>query len=135
MPEQKLQLGNNLYANEPLWKRVPTRDADGKPLTDFMMLIPKLRSWPKHRVEDVMQRIQGVLAGYGEQVEYADLNMNLNLLWVSVRSSPGICVELPAALQDSVPEAVLVASRFEAMMGAGVSGRRKRWLRFLPGIG
>ena len=36
---------------EPLWKRVPTRDDEGRPVSDFMMLIPKFRSWPQERAE------------------------------------------------------------------------------------
>ena len=97
------------------------------------MLIPKLKSWPQHRMEAVLQQIQHVLAGYGDQVAYADLNMNLNVLWVSVRSTPGICIDLPAALRDRVPEAVLVASRFEALLGEANRSRKKRRWGFLLG--
>jgi len=31
----------------PLWQVAPTRDLAGKRLTDFMMLIPRLRSRPR----------------------------------------------------------------------------------------
>jgi hypothetical protein len=34
-----------------------------------------------------------------------------HLLWVSVKPIPGICLELPAAIQARVPEALLVADR------------------------
>ena len=35
----------------PLWQIAPTRDTSGKRLTDFMMLIPRLRSRPLVEIE------------------------------------------------------------------------------------
>ncbi|NIP73352.1 MAG: hypothetical protein GWO16_10130, partial [Gammaproteobacteria bacterium] len=60
---------------EPLWKRVPTRDADGTRLSDFMMIIPKLRARPRARVDRTAAEIQGVLARYQKVVVFADLNL------------------------------------------------------------
>ncbi len=104
---------------EPLWKRVPTRDERGRPLTDFMMLIPRLRHWPGERIEAVYREIQAVFDYYADTVVFADLNLNLNLLWVSVRPSPGICLEMAAAVKHRVPEALLVASQAEAYRSLG----------------
>ena len=104
-------LQQNLQPAEPLWKRVPTRTDDGRPLSDFMMLIPGLRKWPRVRQEMTVTAIQQVLDHYHQAVVFADLNLRLNLLWVSVLPIPGICLELPTALNARVPEAKLVAQR------------------------
>lgn len=96
---------------EPLWKRVPTRGDDGQQLSDFMMLIPGLRHWPGERRQRAMDAIYQVLNHYRSVVVFADMNLRLNLLWVSVRPVPGICMELPIALRCRVPEAKLVTHR------------------------
>jgi hypothetical protein len=92
----------------PLWQVAPTRDSDGKRLTDFMMLIPRLRSKPLAEIERASHDIQAVLALH-QDVVFADLNLKLNLLWVSLRPTPGAISELAAAIRLCVPEAVLVA--------------------------
>lgn len=100
-----------LLPAEPLWKRVPTRDAEGRALSDFMMIIPRLRQRRREEIAAVTDRIEAVLRRYGKAVVFADLNLSLNLLWVTVRPVPGICLELPAAIKVYVPEALLVAER------------------------
>lgn len=92
----------------PLWQLAPTRDASGCRLTDFMMLIPRLRSRPFAEVEQAMRDIQAVLALH-QDVVFADFNLKLNLLWVSLRPRQGAISELAAAIRQRVPEAVLVA--------------------------
>jgi hypothetical protein len=92
----------------PLWQVAPTRDNAGKRLTDFMMLIPHLRSRPLAEIERASRDIHAVLALHRDVV-FADLNLKLNLLWVSLRPSPGAISELAAAIRVRVPEAVLVA--------------------------
>ncbi len=96
---------------EALWKRVPTRGADGRPLSDFMMILPGLSERPRARIVETLAAIELTLHRYGEAVVFADFNLKLNLLWVSVKPIPGICLELPAAIQTLVPEALLVADR------------------------
>ena len=98
-----------LRAAEPLWNHVPTSDNDGQRLSDFMMLIPKLRKQPQPHIQHVLKQIEEVLEFYKHAVVFADLNLRLNVLWVSVKPVPGICLELPAAILDRVPEARLVA--------------------------
>jgi len=92
----------------PLWQVAPTRDSAGKRLTDFMMLIPLLRSRPAAEIERKSRDIQAVLA-LNQDVVFADLNLKLNLLWVSLRPRAGAISELAAAIRMRVPEAVLVA--------------------------
>jgi len=117
----------------PLWQRVPTRDAEGRYLSDFMMLIPKLSRWPEVRRAQVFGELERVLAEFGEMVVFADLNLKLNLLWISMRQNPSGCLGLAAAIKERIPEAVLVASQAEAMAGmAGASRRSSRgWGRLV----
>lgn len=92
----------------PLWQLAPTRDSAGHRLTDFMMLIPRLRNRSPAEIELASRNIQAVLELH-QDVVFADLNLRLNLLWVSLRPRPGAIGELVAAIRLRVPEAVLVA--------------------------
>jgi hypothetical protein len=98
---------------DPLWKRVPIRDAEGKLLSDFMMIIPKLRTKPPHSIKEVVLKIEKVLAYYDRHIVFADLNLNLNVLWVSLKPVPGMCLEVATAINLHVPDAKLVAQRFQ----------------------
>lgn len=100
----------SLSANEPLHRRVPTRDEDGRLLGDFMMLIPGLRDWPKSRFMNCVAGLQAVLGDFKEVV-FADLNISLNLLWVSVKAEPGIISDVAASIQHRVPEARIITSQ------------------------
>ena len=100
-----------LHPAEPLWKRVPTRGDDGRPLSDFMMLIPSLREKPRGECALAVEDIQRVLNRYHHAVVFADLNLRLNVLWVSIRPIPGMVLELATAIKLAVPEALLVAQR------------------------
>jgi len=91
----------------PLWQLAPTHDAGGQLLTDVMMLIPRLRRRPLIEIERASRDIQAVLALH-QDVVFADLNLRLNLLWVTRRPRPGAIRELVAAIRLRVPEAVLV---------------------------
>lgn len=91
-----------------LWQLAPTRDSAGHRLTDFMMLIPRLRNRPPAEIEQASRDIQSALELH-QDVVFADLNLKLNLLWVSLRPRPGAIGELVAAIRLRVPEAVLVA--------------------------
>ncbi|MFP5419704.1 MAG: hypothetical protein ACLGHA_11190 [Gammaproteobacteria bacterium] len=93
---------------EPLWQRAPTRDASGRLLTDFMMLIPRLRAQSPQEIERTSRELHAVLSLH-QDVVFADLNLKLNLLWVSLRPRPGAISELVAAIRLRVPQAVLVA--------------------------
>ncbi len=42
----KLQTSASLMPPTPLYKRAPGEDEHGNPLSDFMMIIPKLRNRP-----------------------------------------------------------------------------------------
>lgn len=102
-----LTMASGALPGVPLWQVAPTRDIAGRRLTDFMMLIPRLRSRPIVEIERASREIQAVLALH-QDVVFADLNLKLNLLWVSLRPRQGAISELVAAIRLRVPEAVLV---------------------------
>ncbi len=46
MDKTELKLSINISPAEPLWKLAPTRDKDGGPVSDVLMIIPKLKTRP-----------------------------------------------------------------------------------------
>lgn len=109
MKELKLSTNIELLSAEPLWQRVPTRDNSGQRLSDFMMLIPKLGKRPQLYIQQTLARLQAVINDYQQAIVFVDLNLKLNVLWVSIKPIPGICLELPTAIKARVPEALLIA--------------------------
>ncbi len=102
----------SLEVNQPLYQRVPVRDENGRLLSDFMVILPGLRDRPGHEFAASLARLQAVLASFSEVV-FVDLNVPLNLLWVSVRPRPGVILELFGAVKLHLPEAKLVGHRRE----------------------
>jgi hypothetical protein len=113
LKELRLMYSGDVAPADPLWKRVPARDSEGKPLSDFMMIIPKLRSMSPQSIKEVVLKIEKVLAFYERHVVYADLNLNLNVLWVSLKPAPGMCLEVATAINLHVPDAKLVAQQIQ----------------------
>lgn len=97
-----------LDADQPLAKRAPAVDENGKALSDFMMLIPGLRDKPGHLVQTTLRDIHAVLACFQDTVVFAELNLKLNLLWISMRPVTGMRNEIACAVQNRVPEAKLI---------------------------
>ena len=94
---------------EPLRKRAPAFDEHGKVLCDFMVLFPGLARKPKHYIQFTIEHIQKVFAEYGQAVVFAELNLKLSLLWISVKPIPGIRFQIAAALRAAIPEARIVS--------------------------
>ena len=124
-----------LEPGQPLWQRAPTRDAEGRTLNDFMMLIPRLGRRPEVHRQQIYQELQQLFAELEETVVFADLNLKLNLLWVSLRPCAGGCIGVAAEIKARIPEAVLIASQAEAMAGMASKARRRSWRLRLPRIG
>ena len=101
------------HAAEPLWQRVPKKDREGRLLSDFMMLIPGLKRRPEAEIRVRLHAMYMVLKRYGDAVVFVELNLRLNTLWVSVEARPGLCLDIPLAIQAVVPEALLVGQRAE----------------------
>lgn len=106
-----LQDSAGVEPNTPLWERVPKKDEQGNLLSDFMMLIPGLKSRTAAEISATLDTLSAVLARYEHSVVFADMNMQLNILWISFRPTPRLMQELSVAIKDEVPEAVLIASQ------------------------
>lgn len=98
-----------LDAGEPLYKRAPRMDEQGRPLSDFMMIIPQLRTRPQRLIQVKAEKIRLVLEQFGDMVVFADLNLKINVLWVIVRQNPRAYLDIPPAIIDVIPEALLVS--------------------------
>jgi len=103
-----LLISTTLHLPLALRHRVPVQDEDGRGLGDFMMIIPGLRNKPKHLVQRTVSEIQLVLTRFNDMVVFVELNLKLNLLWVSHRHRFGIGPEIASAVRERVPEALLV---------------------------
>lgn len=114
-----------LLPGRPLWRRVPTVDPSGEYLNDFMLLIPGLKRQPSSRREQVFDALKELFELHADQVVFADLNLRLNLLWITHRPGKGVTLKLFEAIRARIPEAVLVASQAEAQRGWLEQRRRK----------
>jgi hypothetical protein len=101
-----------LGGHQPLYQRAPARDEQGHPYSDFMVLLPGLRDRPAYDFAERVARLQAILVSFTEVV-FVDLNVPLNLLWVSVHPRPGVILELFGAVKLHLPEAKLVGQRWE----------------------
>ena len=101
-----------LHINDaPLYERAPAYDKNGKPYSDFMMLIPKLNKCSMSELKAKMARLQAVLVNHPEIV-FADLNLKINVLWVSFKPKVGLIEKICIELQANIPEARLVSGEF-----------------------
>ena len=119
MPLKKRESTNlkcslEILHNKPLHERVPTHDEDGKALGDFMMLFPGLRDLAEVSLRNKVDILAEILSQYREVV-FVDLNVPLNLLWVSIKHKPGLVLELSTYVKSRMPEAKLVGVPPEAM--------------------
>ncbi len=98
-----------LDASEPLRKRAPAVDENGKPLSDFMVIFPGLKKKPRALVNRSLQEMHRVLGCFAEVVVFAEFNLQMNLLWVTIRPVQGVRFEIAEALRDAIPDARLVS--------------------------
>lgn len=105
----KMTISPMFLAAEPLRMRVPTRDEHGEALSDFMVLFPGLVKKPQHLIQATINDIQAVFARFGHVVVYAELNLKLSLLWVSIKPVTGVRFQISEALRAAIPEARLVS--------------------------
>jgi len=108
MDKSDLKLSVCISPAEPLWKLAPTRDEDGGPVSDLLMIIPKLKSKPELCIEDTLANIEFALKQFNNEILFVNLDMKLNTLWVSFKAVPGVYAEIVGTLKNNVPEAVLV---------------------------
>ena len=74
-----------------------------------MLLIPGLRDKPRHIIDTTLRDVHLALTQFSHAVVFAEFNLKLNLLWVSIRPIQGIRFEIAGAIQEQVPEAKLVS--------------------------
>lgn len=98
-----------IYPGEPLRKRAPEVDEHGNALSDFMMIFPGLRKRPPQEIQESIAKMQAALSPFTHAVVFVELNLRLNLLWVSVRPITGIRYEIAQAIRELIPSARLVA--------------------------
>jgi len=96
----------------PLWSRAPARDEDGRPYSDFMMLIPGLKKQNEAGIESCLVKIRNCLLPFENNVVYVDLNIKLSLLWISHKPIPGITTPMVHAIQREIPQAKVIAGDF-----------------------
>jgi len=108
MEKSNLKLSLDLAPAEPLWKLAPTKDKDGGPVSDVLMIIPKLKTKPEQYIKDTLANIEFALKQFNNEVLFANLDMKLNTLWVSFKAVPGVYYDIVSTLKTNVPEAVLV---------------------------
>lgn len=103
-----LRLGTRFSTgDEPLYRRLPSRDRQGRYLSDFMMLIPGSRDLEPAQLEVRLAVLRGILET-ADEIVFAELNLRLNLLWVSVETRCGVISDLSARIRDSFPQAKLI---------------------------
>jgi len=105
----ELVISQTFLPAEPLRKRAPAFDEHGRALSDFMVLFPGLAKKPQHLIQDTIEHIQAVFSNFKHAVVFAELNLKLNLLWISIRPIPGIRFEIAGALRELIPEAKLIS--------------------------
>ncbi|MCW9023292.1 MAG: hypothetical protein OQK73_01300 [Gammaproteobacteria bacterium] len=93
---------------DPLWKRIPSHDEEGRMLSDLMVLIPRLKDKPQQFIQNIIKEIEIALHYHKQHIVFADLNLNLNLLLISFESKPGIRNQIADAIYARVPEAKMV---------------------------
>jgi hypothetical protein len=106
--ENQIALSIEMEPAGPLWKIAPTRDENGDHLSDFLMIIPRLRQKPEKHIKRTLNNIDRALKQFNQSVVFANMDMKLNTLWVSFKPEPGLFMEIAAAIKLQVPEAVLV---------------------------
>lgn len=108
MDKTDLKLSVDIAPAEPLWKLAPTHDENGGPVSDVLMIIPKLKTQPEPYIKDTLANIEFALKQFSNEILFANVDMKLNTLWVSFKAVPGVYVDIVATLRNNVPEAVLV---------------------------
>lgn len=84
-------------------------------MTDFMMIMPGFKKLSRDLILIKVKQIKLILERYGETVVFADINLERNCLFVSVRPVPGICLELPMLIHSKVPEAKIISGEMGMM--------------------
>jgi hypothetical protein len=83
-------------------------------LADLMMLIPGLKRYSEAQLIRVQILLESVVREFGDKVVFADINLKLNVVWVTVLPEPGLCREVALAIRDRIPEALMVGNQLKS---------------------
>ncbi|VAW93301.1 hypothetical protein MNBD_GAMMA21-948 [hydrothermal vent metagenome] len=95
----------------PLWQRVPTRTETGERAFDFMIIVRRLNKLEPIKQKSVLDNIYSILSQYSEVILLADLNLKINLLWISHLPRPNLSFEITSSIIDAYPLARLISHR------------------------
>ncbi|MES9926997.1 MAG: hypothetical protein ABW158_02690 [Candidatus Thiodiazotropha sp. 6PDIVS] len=118
----------------PLWQRAPNKQADGAALADLMMLIPGLKDYSEVKFIHLQKMLEAVVSEFGEKIVFTDINLKLNVVWVTVLPEPGLCREVALAIRKRVPEAVMVGNQLKSTTTELRVNRWHGWLRLMKRI-
>lgn len=105
----EVKCSNEILPAEPLYRRVPTQGKDGRSLNDLLMIIPGLKTKSVSEQQSILKKIEQALLHYGELIVFAEVNVKLGTLWLSIQPQLGLGAELAAWIHHHVPETRLVA--------------------------
>ena len=96
---------------DPLWKRVPLRTEAGELASDFMMILSGIKQLGTRQKQRLYDTLYQVLQVYDADILLAEVNTQMNTLWVSHSPRPGLGAEIAAMIHHHVPEAKLISQR------------------------
>ena len=97
---------------EPLWKRVPVITETGERVADFIMILSGLKQLGTVQRQTILDTLYQVLKHFDSDILLAEVNTEMNTLWVSHIPRPGLGSEIAAMIHHHVPEAKLISQRF-----------------------
>ncbi len=118
----------------PLWRRAPNKQADGASLADLMMLIPEMKHYSEVQINHLQNRLEEVLRAFGDKIVFTDINLKLNVIWITVLPEPGLCREVALAIREFVPDAVMVGDQLKSTPKELQPDGRRTWIRFIKRI-
>ena len=76
-----------------------------------MMMAPAFKRMSDAEKAHALSAIRAVLARFGERIVFADFNLRLNVLWVSLPATPGLMSLVVAALRAQTPALKLIGQQ------------------------
>ncbi|MES9942574.1 MAG: hypothetical protein ABW104_13870 [Candidatus Thiodiazotropha sp. 6PLUC2] len=118
----------------PLWQRAPNKQENGTSLADLMMLIPGLKHYSDVKLVHLQKMLEEVVREFGEKIVFTDINLKLNVVWVTVLPEPGLCREVALAIRERIPEAVMVGNQLKSTTTEIQANGWQAWSEFIKKI-
>jgi len=113
LKQKQVEISAEYIISQPLWQRVPTRTETGERTFDFMVIVKKLNQLDSVKQRFILKKIYPILETYSNVILLADLNLKINLLWVSHLPRPNLSFEIASQIMDAYPPARLISHRLE----------------------